>query len=324
MRRSTAELVATLALVLFVTPFAADAQRPGQVPRIGWLALASPPLIELEGLRQGLRELGYVEGQTIVIEDRYAEGKSERLPDLVAELVRLKVDVLLAAGGAPTRAAKQGTTMTPIVSVSGDPVAAGFVLGLARPGGNITGLTHFTTELSGKRLELLKETFPRLTRVAVLAHTAAPLTDLRTTESAAQALGMQLQRLEIQEPAELEHAFTTMTRARADALIVLPSQVFFSLRTQITELAAQHRLPAMYEGKEFVEAGGLMSYGPSVPDLFRRTATYVDKILKGAKPADLPVEQPTKFELIINLKTAEALGLTIPPTLLFQADEVIR
>jgi putative tryptophan/tyrosine transport system substrate-binding protein len=324
MRRYMVELVATLALVLFVTPFAADAQRPGHVPRIGWLALASPPLIELEGLRQGLRELGYVEGQNIVIEDRYAEGKSERLPDLVAELVRLKVDVLLAAGGAPTRAAKQGTTTTPIVSVSGDPVAAGFVLGLARPGGNITGLTQFTTELSGKRLELLKETLPRLTRVAVLAYTAAPLTDLRTTESAAQALGMQLQRLEIQEPAELEHAFTTMTRARADALIVLPSQVFFALRTQITELAAQHRLPAMYEGKEFVEAGGLISYGPSVPDLFRRTATYVDKILKGAKPADLPVEQPTKFELIINLKTAEALGLTIPPTLLFQADEVIR
>ena len=205
MRRYTAELVATLALVLFVTSFAADAQRPGHVPRIGWLALASPPLIELEGLRLGLRELGYVEGQNIVIEDRYAEGKSERLPDLVAELVRLKVDVLLAAGGAPTRAAKQGTTTTPIVSVSGDPVAAGFVLGLARPGGNITGLTQFTTELSGKRLELLKETLPRLTRVAVLAYTAAPLTDLRTTESAAQALGMQLQRLEIQEPAELEH-----------------------------------------------------------------------------------------------------------------------
>ena len=324
MRRSTAELVATLALVLFVAPFAADAQRPGQVPRLGWLALASPPLIELEGLRQGLRELGYVEGRNIVIEERYAEGKSERLPDLVAELVRLKVDVLLAAGGAPTRAAKQGTTTTPIVSVSGDPVAAGFVLGLAQPGGNITGLTHFTTELSGKRLELLKETFPSLTRVAVLAHTAAPLTDLRTTESAAQALGMQLQRLEIQEPTKLEHAFTTMTRARADALIVLPSQVFFALRTQITALAAQHRLPAMYEGKAFVEAGGLMSYGPSVPDLFRRTATYVDKILKGAKPADLPVEQPTKFELVINLKTAKALGITMPPSLLVFADEVLQ
>jgi putative ABC transport system substrate-binding protein len=324
MRLHTVGLVATLALVLFVTPFAADAQQPGHVPRIGWLALASPPLIELEGLRQGLRELGYVEGQNILIEGRYAEGKSERLPDLVAELVRLKVDVLLAAGGAATRAAKQGTTTTPIVSVSGDPVAAGFVLGLARPGGNITGLAHFTTELSGKRLELLKETFPSLTRVAVLAHTAASPTELRATESAAQALGVQLQRLEVQEPAELAPAFAAMTRARADALIVLPSQVFFALRTQITELAAQHRLPAMYEGKEFVEAGGLMGYGPSVPDLFRRTATYVDKILKGAKPADLPIEQPTKFELILNRKTAQALGITFPPTLLVLADEVIQ
>ena len=307
------------------------AQQAAKIARIGYLAanLAASPHLP-EAFRQGLRDLGYVEGRNVVIEYRDAEGKPERLPALAAELVALKVDVIVAAGTPPALAAKQATRTLPIVfATAADPVGSGLVTSLARPGGNVTGLSILAPELVGKRLELLKQAVPGVSRVAVLwqpgdfgERTEKDM--LKGADVAARALGVRLQFVEARGPADFDRAFSDMTRARAGALTVLTSNMFLIERRRLVDLAAKNRLPAVYGGREFVDAGGLMSYGPNLADLFRRAATYVDKILKGAKPGDLPVEQPTKFELVINLKTAKALGLTIPPSLLLRADEVIE
>jgi ABC-type uncharacterized transport system substrate-binding protein len=322
----------TLVLSLLVAPLAARAQPAAKVHRIGRLGPGFPPTPtrpnpSVEAFRQGLRDLGYVEGQTIVLEERWAEGKLERLPEFAAELVRLQVEVLVAGGSSAIRAAQQATRSIPIVMAgTSDAVAAGFVASLAHPGGNITGLSDLSAELPGKRLGLLKETVPQSTRIAVLAHPATPYYGawMHTLTVAAQALGVHLHVVALHRAEELDAAFMAMTHAGADALIVLDYELLSGLYGRVADLAAQHRLPAMYSWRELVVAGGLMSYGPSQTDINRRTATYVDKILKGAKPGDLPVEQPTKFELVINLKTAQALGLTMPPSILLQADEVIR
>jgi len=325
MRLRTLGLVVTFALGVLVVPLAADAQQAQKAPRIGLLGTSVSPLWET--FLQGLRALGYVEGQNLAIERRYSEGRDKRFPDLAAELIRLKVDVIVTSGTPATLAAKNATTTIPIVMAAvGDPVGVGLVGSLARPGGNITGLSLLNPELSGKRLELLKEVLPRTTRVGVLANPTNPWTALmlRETQVAARTLGMQLQIMEAQRPNDFEGTFEAATREHAGALIVLEDPFLFTYRVRISGLAAKNGLPAMYGLREFVDAGGLMSYGPSAPDLFRRAATFVDKILKGAKPADLPVEQPTKFELVINLKTAKALGLTIPPSVLVRADEIIQ
>ena len=323
------EFIATLAGGLVAAPLAAEAQQAAKVPRIGYLFsnLATPSHL-WEAFRQGLRDLGYVEGRNVVIEYRDAEGKLDRLPALAAELVALKVDVIVAPATPATVAAKQATKTIPIVfAVVSDPVTSGLVTSLARPGGNVTGLTVLEPELVGKRLELLKQVVPGVSRVAVLWHPGAvgERTEkdvLKEAEAAARALGVPLQFVEARGPADFDRAFLDMTRASAGALTVLESTVFFVERRHLVDLAAKNRLPAVYGLREFVDAGGLMAYGPNQPDLFRRAATYVDKILKGAKPGDLPVEQPTKFELVINLKTAKDLGLTIPPSLLQRAEVI--
>ena len=272
---------------------------------------------------QGLRELGWVEGKNIAIEQRGAEGKNERLPELAAELVQLRVDVIVAGDSGAIPAAKHATNTIPIVmTISGDPVGAGFIASLAQPGGNITGLTVMAPGLAGKRLELFTAAVPGMARVAVLG--PSNQYEWSALAEATQALGLQLHALRVDRPDEFAPAFAAAMREHADALLVLPSPLTNRSRRRIVNLAAQSRLPAMYPLKEYVEVGGLMAYGWSIPALYHRAATYVDKILKGAKPADLPVERPTKFELVINLKTAETLGLTIPPLLLYQADEVIR
>jgi putative ABC transport system substrate-binding protein len=279
----------------------------------------------LEAFRHGLRDLGYVEGHTITLEYRFAEGQADRLPALVAELVRLPVDILVVDGTVAVRPAQHATTTIPIVMMAGDPVGAGLIASLAHPGGNITGLSMMIPDLSGKRLEILQEAVRNLSRVAVLRHRDAPVDPYVTeTQAAAQALGLQLQALEVRSPDEFAQAFAAMTSEHADALVLIPSGLFFSHRSQLAALAMQHRLPAMFLEREFVEAGGLIAYGPSLADLSRRAATYVHKILQGAKPADLPVEQPLRFELVINLKTAKALGMTMPPSLLLLADEVLQ
>jgi len=310
-----------------VVPLISTAQLPGKVFRVGWLTLGFPAQPDLDGLRQGLRELGYVEGQNLVIEARYAEGQVERLSDLATELVRLHIHVMIAAGSAATRAAQQATSTIPIVMTTYmDAVAQGFVGSLARPGGNITGLAGPGVELSGKRLEILKEAVPEVARIAVLWNPANTSTapNLRATQAAAQALGVELHVLEVRTPSDFEGAFDAATRGRAGALLVMPDAFLAGDPTRIVDFAQQHGLPGMYPVREYVAAGGLMSYAPSWAAMFLRAATYVDKILKGVKPADLPVEQPTKFELILNLKTAKALGITFPPTLLILADEVIQ
>jgi len=321
--------VLTLCATLFALCLPAEAQQPGKVYRIGYLTAATPSTMaaRTEALRQGLRELGYVEGKNIVIEWRYAEGKLDRLPALLAELVRLKVDVIVTAGPPGTRAAKEAAVTIPIVMAQdSDPVGNGYVASLARPGGNITGLATLAPEISGKRLELLKETVPRLSRVAVLGNSTEPgnAQVLRETELATEAFKVQLQSLDVLGPKDIETAFRSASKGHADAVLVLPSPVINSQRTEFVELAVKNRLPAIYPFPEYVEAGGLMTYGVSFIDLARRAATYVDKILKGANPADLPVEQPTKFELVINLKTAKQIGLTIPPNVLVRADKVIK
>jgi putative ABC transport system substrate-binding protein len=322
--------VLTLCAMLFALCDSAQAQQPAKVPRIGFLVGASPSSYagRTEALRQGVRELGYVEGKNIVIEWRYAEGKPGGLSELAAELVRLKVDVIVTGGaGGVTRVAKEATSTIPIVmAMDSDPVANGFVVSLARPGGNITGLATLAPELSGKRLELLKEIVPKLSRMAVLGTSTAPTSAqaLREVELAAEALGVKLQYLEVLDSKDIEPAFRAAGKGRAEAVLVLPGPVFPSQRKQTAELAARNRLPAIYPFPEFVEAGGLMTYSTSITDLFRRAATYVDKILKGRKPADLPVEQPIKFELIINLKAAKQIGLTIPQSMLYRADKVIK
>jgi putative ABC transport system substrate-binding protein len=306
----------------------AHAQQPTKIPRIGFQSAASPAALSArtEALRQGLRELGYVEGKNIVIEWRYAEGKLDRLHEFAAEFVRLKVDVIVTAAPSSTRAAKEATSTIPIVMAFDiDPVGNGFVASLARPGGNITGLSALSPEISGKQLELLKEIVPRLSHVAVLQTSTLPgYLQVKEMELAAGAFKVQLQYLDVRGPKDIEIVFREARKGRADAVLVLASPVLESHRTQIVELAAKNRLPTIYPFPEFVEAGGLVTYGVSLSDLYRRAATYVDKILKGAKPADLPVEQPTKFEFIINLKAAKQIGLTIPPNVLARADKVIK
>jgi putative ABC transport system substrate-binding protein len=305
------------------------AQQKVKVPRVGYLTGTSfsSASDSREAFRQGLRDLGYVEGKNIVIEWRFWEGNRERQRAFAADLVRLNVDALVAVGVGDIRAAKEATTAIPIVMVQGgDPVASGFVASLARPGGNITGFATLRPELSGKRLELLKETIPKLSRVAVLASSADAdyKQILKELDRAAGALGVQLQNLDILSRKDFENAFQAAVKGRADALLFRVPGPLLPRRQQIAELAVKNRLPIMHERKAEVEAGGLMSYGLDGPDLYRRAATYVDKILKGAKPADLPVEQPTKFEFIVNLKAAKQIGLTIPPNVLVRADRVIR
>jgi putative tryptophan/tyrosine transport system substrate-binding protein len=321
----------TLLLGGLFSPVAAEAQQATKVARIGYLAtnLAGNPHGR-EAVRQGLRDLGYVEGRNVVIEYRDAEGKLERLPALAAELVALKVDVIVTASTAAALAAKQATRTLPIVfAVAADPVTDGLVTSLARPGGNVTGLSLLSPELVGKCQEHLKRAVPGVSRVAVLWQpgTYGERTEkdmLKAADVAARALGVRLQVVEARSPADFDRAFSDMTRARAGALTVLGGGMFFGERRRLVALTAKNRLPAVYPQREYVDAGGLMAYGPSLADMYRRAATYVDKILKGAKPGDLPVEQPTKFELVINLKTAKALGLTIPPSVLGRADHVVE
>src|SRR5438046_354911 len=318
-------------LALGAAPFAAEAQQATKVARIGYLATnpATSPRPR-EGFLQGLRDLGYVEGRNLVIEYRTAEGKWDRFPALAAELVALKVDVLVAANSLAVLPAKRATRTIPIVFTGApDAVGSGFVTSLARPGGNVTGLSALTPELVGKCLEHLNQAVPGASRVAVLWHPGAygermEKDMLKEADVAARALGVRLQVGEARGPADFDRAFSDMTKARAGALTVLTSGLFFNERSRLVALAAKSRLPAVYPWREAVDAGGLMAYGANHADLYRRAATYVDKILKGAKPGDLPVEQPTKFDLVINLKTAKALGLTIPPSLLGRADQVME
>ena len=307
-----------------------EAQQPTKVPRIGFLGLNSPSsnAARIETFRQGLRELGYVESKNIAIEWRHHEGKLDRLPALAGELVRLKVDIIIAVGPPAARAAKEATVTIPIVMMQvGDPIGSGFVASLARPGGNITGLSSLAPELSGKRLELLKEIIPKLSRLAVFGTSTSPdnAQMLREVELAAKAFGVKLQYLDVLGPKDIETTFRAAVKGRADAILwQVAGGVASGSRTEILDLAVKSRLPVIYSGQEYVVAGGLMTYGVNLDDLARRAATYVDKILKGAKPADLPVEQPTKFELIINLKAAKQIGLTIPPNVLVRADKVIK
>jgi len=317
-------------VVLLAVAVLAEAQPQAKIPRIGYVSGtgdSSNPGPYVEALRQGLRDLGYVEGKNIVIEYRGAEGKSERMPSLVTELVELKVDVLVLTIGA-ILAAKQATKTIPIVMVTQvDPVATGLVDSLARPGGNITGLATLQRDLSGKRLELLTEVVPRLARVGILRDAKGPVSarGFKDYEAAARALKIRLQSLDVRGPnPDLEGAFREAVKGRANAVVTITSNPLFRNSKRITDLALKNRLPSMYEGSTWVEAGGLMSYSANDLEIFRRAATYVDKILKGAKPADLPVEQPTKFELIINLKTAKQIGLTIPQSMLYRADKVIK
>jgi len=317
-----------LGAVLLALSFPAEAQQSKKVPRIGYLVSRQALEPRDEAFRQGLRDLGYVEGKNIIIEYRFP-GEREQIPKLAAELVRLKVDIIVAPGTPVAQAAKAATRTIPIVFAGvADPVGTGLVASLAQPGGNVTGSTPISAELSAKRLELLKETVPRVSRIAVLSTPDYPLPvkteTLKEMEAAARALGVQLQLLEVQGSNDFDSAFGAMSRERAGAFTVLPIPMFLAERRRIVDLATKGRLPAIFHWKEYVEAGGLMSYGADGVALYRRAATYVDKILKGAKPADLPVEQPTKFELVINLKAAKQIGVTIPPNVLARADKVIR
>ncbi len=320
-----------LALALLAAPLAVDAQQPGNSYRIGYLGTSPPStpdsLRNVEAFRQGLGELGWVEGKNIVIEWRYSAGRGERFPDLAAELVRLKVNLIVAVAAPATHASKQATTTIPIVGIAlSDPVGQGLVASLARPGGNVTGLATLFPELAAKRLKLLKETLPGVSRVAVLWNAANPgnVLQIGETKVAAQTLGLRLQSVEVRGPEDFQGAFAAMTRGRPEALVSLADPLIFTYQTQIVDFAAKSRLPAMHPFRESVEAGGLMAYSVNIPDMFRRAATYVDKILRGAKPGDLPIEQPTKFEFVINIKTAQALGLTIPQSLLLRADQVVE
>ena len=323
-------IVFALCAVLFTLCVSAHAQQPKKVPRIGYLtgsaSLSDSPSWH-KAFRQGLRELGYIEGKNVAIEWRSGAENGDRGPVFAGELVRLKVDVIVTTGSGATRAAKQATATIPIVMAQDpDPVGNGFIDSLARPGGNITGLSNLGPELGGKRLELLKEVIPRLTRVAVFGTStfSGNAQILKETERAAGALKVQLQYIDVLDSRDIETAFEAANKGHAEAILVVAGPVLTSQRRQLAQLAVKSRLPAIYYAPEFVEDGGLMTYGPNRADLYRRAATYVDKILKGAKPADLPVEQPTKFELIINLKTAKQIGLTIPPNVLARADRVIK
>jgi putative ABC transport system substrate-binding protein len=335
MERRRSFLGACIALVCFLVsnhaaaPLAADAQQPPKMPQIGYLGAASPsagaPL--LEAFRQGLRELGYVEGQTISIQYRWAEGKPDRFPALAAELIHLRVDVIVTYANTAVAALQQATQTIPIVvAAMGDPVGSGFVASLARPGGNITGFSSLSEELAGKRLELLRETVPKISRIAVLAVSggSAQRTQWKEIQAAAKAVKVGPQYVEVAGPDEIEHAFATFIKGRAQGLIVLPRAVTVERRAQIVALAAKHRLPGIYSDRLYVEAGGLMSYGRKISDLHRQAATYVDKILKGAKPADLPVQQPMRFDLVLNLKTAKTLGIKFPPSIMVRTDQMIE
>jgi putative ABC transport system substrate-binding protein len=316
-----------MAAIFLATVSLAEAQQPKKVPRIGFLVSGSPSSTSdsTEAFRQGLRGLGYVEGQNILIEYRYAEGKTDRFADLAGEVVGLKLDVIVSASGAGTLATKTATKTIPIVFTSvGDPVADGLVASLAHPGGNVTGLTNLSLDLGGKRLELLKESFPKITRLAYLWNPDRPATELKDMQTAAQAMAVQLQSLEVRNAADFDRAFEAALKARTHALLTWTNPLIAAHRNQIIEFVTKNRLPAIFPSKAFVDVGGLMSYGPDSLATYRRAATYVDKILKGAKPADIPVEQPTKFEFVINLKAAKQIGLTIPPNVLARADKVIR
>jgi putative tryptophan/tyrosine transport system substrate-binding protein len=318
----------TLCAVLLALCFSVEAQQSTKIPRIGYLTAASASAMvpRSDAFRQGLRELGYIEGKNIIVEYRFGDGKLDRLPALAAELVRLNVDIIVTGGPAATRPAKEATSTIPIVMAQdGDPIGNGFVASLARPGGNITGLSTLAPEMSGKRLELLKEIVPKLSRVAVFGNSTDPgnAQVLRETELAAGGFGLKLQYLEVARTEDIETAFRVATKGRADAVLVLPNPILTPHRVLVADLAVKSRLPVVYD-TQYVEAGGLMSYGVSLTDLDRRAATYVDKILKGRKPADLPVEQPVKFDFIINLKAAKQIGLTIPPNVLARADKVIK
>jgi putative tryptophan/tyrosine transport system substrate-binding protein len=327
MKKSAASIL--VVVVQLAVGVIAEAQQPKKVPRIAYFSAgsASSQASRLDMFKRGLQELGYAEGKDIVIEQRYAEGKLDRVAALAAELVGLKLDVIVTGGPAATRSAKEATATIPIVmGFDYDPVGSGVVASLARPGGNITGLSSLAPEISGKQLELLKEVLPRLSRVAVLGNSTEPgIGQLRKeAELVGAALKVQLQYLDILASKDIATAFEAATKGRAEAVLALSSFIIISQRTQIAELATKNRLPAIYPWPEFVEDGGLMTYGANSNDLFRRAATYVDKILKGSKPADLPVEQPIKFEFIINLKSAKQIGLTIPPNVLARADKVIK
>jgi putative tryptophan/tyrosine transport system substrate-binding protein len=318
-----------IAVILLAITVMAEAQQPKKIPRIG--VLGASPLstnrARIEELRQGLHQLGYVEGKNIVIEWRFAEGKTVRLADLAAELLGLKVDLIVAFGPTSTRAAKEATNSIPIVMAQvNDPVGAGFIASLARPGGNITGSSVMAPDLSGKQLELLKEIVPKLSHVAVFGTSVQPgnAQSVQESELAARALSIQLHYIDVLDPKEIETAYQNAAKQRSQAVLVLQSPVFSSRRQLLVELAIKNRLPVIYPQSDYMDAGGLMFYGPSMADSFRRTAIYVDKILKGAKPADLPVEQPKKFEFVINLKAAKQIGLPIPPNVLARADKVYK
>ena len=316
-----------LTAILPVYISSAEAQQLEKIWRIGFLLAGSPSSSsdQVAAFRQGLRQVGYEEGKNVTIDFRYAEGKFERLPELAVELVRLKVDVIVSPGNQPSQAAKRATTTIPIVFPGvGDPVGWGLVDSLARPGGNITGFTNFSPELSGKRVELLKESFPKISRAAVLRDPSQPPQSFNETETASRSVGIKVQSLEIRNAADVETAFSAMSKNRTEALITLPQPALSIHRRRIVDFTAKSRLPSVHSDRLWAEAGGLISYGPDNIDLHRRAGIYVDKILKGAKPADLPVEQPTKFEFIVNLKTARQIGLTIPPNVLARADRVIR
>jgi putative ABC transport system substrate-binding protein len=323
MKLVAAGLVVAMAIGISTLLPAADPQQSRKIPQVGVLSPSADSF--LDAFKQGLRELNYVEGRNILVEYRSADGRTDRLFDLAAELVRLKVNVIVTITSPAVRAAKQATSTIPIVMGGvDDAVEQGFVGSLARPGGNITGTSWLNPELSGKRLELLKEAFPQVSRVAVLREAVAGASSLRATMEAARVLGVQLQILELRDPNELDSAFAAMTRERAGALDVLPGIIITAHMRQIVDLAGNARLPVMFPDGQFVEAGGLMSYGPSLPELYRRAAIYVDRILKGAKPAEIPVERPTKFELAINLRTAKQIGVMIPQSVLYRADRVIK
>jgi len=323
-----------LVVALLAAPLVAEAQPPGKVYRIGALAIAGPtdtpppPAENWEGFLKGLREVGYIEGQNVTFELRSAAGRPERFTDLAADLVRLKVDVIFARGTEAMRAAKNATTLhaIPIVAIDleSDPVAAGFIASLAKPGGNLTGMFLDLAELSGKHVQFLKETVRALSRIAVLGHPVVNAAQLRAVQVAAATLGMQIQTLELRDRRDLDSAFKAASGARAGGLIILGSPLSLLHRAQIAELELKHRLPAIYASRSHVEAGGLMSYGPNLAEMFQQCGVYVGRLLRGAKPADLPIERPTKFELVINAKTAKALGLTIPPSLVLRADQVIE
>jgi putative ABC transport system substrate-binding protein len=326
MRLARLTVLATLAVFLAAAG-AAVAQPAAKIYRIGWLHPQPLPKPWLAGFDQGLREFGYVEGKDLIIERRWGDGNFDRLPVMAADLVRLNVDVLISGNTRALRELQKATRTIPIVMLgSGDPLGAGLVASLARPGANITGLSQLAPELSGKRLELLKEVVPSLARVAMLSNPENPsvVIGLQETRAAASVLGLTLQSLDVRKPDEVDPALAVLARDRPDALVLPIDSMIHEQRTRIADFALKHRVPAIGVYREFVDVGGLMIYGASIPDIFRRSVGYIDKILKGAKPADLPVEQPTKYELVVNLKTAKALGLTIPPSVLARADELIQ